>query len=222
MLKKIKIFFLIVLETFKRKWKFNSLILLATLGFFFLIFKLTPTLTGTNTVSEGLVGTYQEKDLPDVATNLLSKGLVKMDEHNRPIPDLASGWETNNDATIFTFKLKPGLFWTNGTPVRSEDLEFSIPDVDVSYPNSDTIQFNLKDSFSAFPSILVKPVFKKNNQLLGVGPYKVSKIDKSVIFITKISLTPQDKNMPKVTLRFYPNEKTALTAFSLGEVESLL
>src|SRR3989344_5992022 len=175
MLKKIKIFLLIVLETFKRKWKFNSLILLVTLGFFFLIFKLTPTLT-----------------------------------------------ETNNDATIFTFKLKPGLFWTNGTPVRSEDLEFSIPDVDVSYPNSDTIQFNLKDSFSAFPSILVKPVFKKNNQLLGVGPYKVSKIDKSVIFITKISLTPQDKNMPKVTLRFYPNEKTALTAFSLGEVESLL
>ena len=222
MLKKIKLFFLIVLAIFKRKWQLYTLGLILMLATAFFVFKLNPNFFRPNTLSEGIIGTYDERDLPDVTTVLLSKGLVKIDDHGYAAPDLASGWEVNNDATIFTFRLRPNLVWSDGSPVKSSDLEFGIPDVEESYPDGQTIQFKLKDSFSALPSILVKPAFKKGNTLLGVGPYKVVKIERSVIFITKIKLEAVSKDLPGITLRFYPNEKIALTAFSLGEVQSLI
>lgn len=221
MTNKIRIFFLIALASFKRKLRRNIIILIFSLGFLLALIKFPPEFLHTNSISEALVGTYEENDLPEVAARLISRGLVKMDQDGRAIPDLASGWEVNNDATTFTFKLSKGLSWTDGTPIIAKDLEFNIPDVEVSYPDDLTIQFKLKDSFSALPSILVKPIFKKNT-LLGIGPYKVTHVYKSVVFITKITLEPTDKNLPNLSLRFYPNEKIALTAFSLGEVESIL
>lgn len=219
---KVKLFFLIFWVTFKRKWRKYAPFLILVSAFFFLSSRFHINPLDPNTLSEGINGTYKTTDLPEVATKLLSSGLVKMDENGKPIPDLVSGWEVNNDVTQFTFKLKPNLIWVDKTPVKSEDLEFNIPDVEVSYPDSATIQFKLKDSFSALPSILSKPVFKKGSTLVGVGPYQVEKIEKSVIFITKMTLSPEKPNLPNLALRFYPNEKTALNAFSLGEVQSVL
>jgi len=215
----MKLFFLILLATLRRKWKLYSLI---SFGIFFItiLFFTTSLTIRPNVLSEGLIGTYQEHDLPEVATNLLSDGLVEM-ENGRAKPKLASSWEVNNNATEFKFKLKPNLNWADGSQIYSEDIIFHIPDVEVTYPDSSIIQFKLKDSFSAFPSLLAKPIFKKDS-LLGIGPYKVAKIEKSLIFITKITLRSSDRSLPEVILRFYPNEKTALSAFALGEVQSLL
>lgn len=176
-----------------------------------------------NQISLGFIGTYQEHNLPIEATKLVSEGLVKVGEGNRIEPNLITGWDTNNDATIFSFKLKDNLKWADGSDIKSTDLEFSIPDIEVSTPNDKTIQFHLKEPYSPFPSLLTKPIFKKGS-LIGIGPYKISKIEKSVIFITKMTLVPpsslKDK-LPTVYIRFYPNEKVALTGFSLGEVQSI-
>lgn len=216
-----KITFLILFMGTKRRWKFfaGGLFLLLTLSF--LLLTVNPATIRSNSLSEGLIGTYQEHDLPEIATNLMSEGLVKMDKEGRAVSNLASGWETNNDATEFKFRLKPNLTWVDNTPIHSEDLIFSIPDVEITYPDSSTIKFKLKESFSALPSLLAKPVFKKDT-LIGTGPYRVIKIEKSLIFITKITLKPKDRTFPELSLRFYPNEKTAFSAFSLGEVQSLL
>src|SRR5205823_650913 len=92
-------------------------------------------------------------------------------------PNLVSGWEVNNDATVFKFKLKPDLTWVDNTPVKSSDLIFSIPNTDVSYPDDKTIQFKLKESYSPLPSLLTKPIFKQGT-LVGVGPYQVVKVEK--------------------------------------------
>lgn len=221
MTREFKLFFLIAWAGFKRKWRLYALIFVLLVTSYALLTKLNPNLFRSNTLSEGIIGTYDESDLPDVATKLISEALVEMDDQDRPIPKLAA-WEVNNDATQFSFTLKPDIKWSDGTKITSQDLDFNIPDVDVTYPDSETIQFKLKDSFSAFPSILTKPVFKKGHGLLGTGPYQVKRIEKSVVFITKITLEPKDQNLPKVILRFYPNEKIAETAFSLGEIQSLL
>jgi ABC-type transport system substrate-binding protein len=215
----MKLFFLILWAALKRQWKLYGLVSLTV--FLVITLFLTTSLTiHPNSLSEGIIGTYQESDLPDVATNLLSNGLVEM-ENGRAKPKLAASWEVNNDATEFKFKLKPNINWADGSKIYTEDLIFHIPDVEVSYPDSSTIQFKLKDSFSAFPSLLAKPIFKRDS-LLGTGPYKVARIEKSLIFITKITLRSSDRSLPEVVLRFYPNEKTALSAFALGEVQSLL
>lgn len=174
-----------------------------------------------NSIRIGLVGTYQEHDLPTEVLNLISNSLIMADENGRMKTNLVSGWETNNDATDFKFKLNEGLFWSDSTPLLARDLEFNIPAAEVNATDDQTIQIKLKDSYSPLPSLLTKPVLKKGS-LTGVGPYKVKKIEKSRIFITKMVLKTDKRDLPDVVIRFYPNESVAKTGFNLGEVEVLL
>jgi len=174
-----------------------------------------------NTITLGLIGTYQEHDLPSQVTGLLSQSLVKVMDNGRVTPNLASSWEVNNDATVFKFKLKEGLKWSDGSPIKAGDLIFEIPDVSETSPDDRTIQFNLKEAYSPFPSLLTRPIIKKGT-LLGIGPYKIARIEKSRIFITKIELEPLDSQLPFISIRFYPNEKVAITGFELGEMQALL
>ncbi len=214
-----RLLFLIIFEYLKRKiiWFAGSFILIVLL--LMLQTKLNLFFPA-NIIRIGLIGTYQEHDLPIEVTKLLSSGLVEASSDGRIKPNLVSGWETNNDATIFKFKLKD-LKWTDGAVVKSSDLEFNIPNTNVSYPDEKTIQFDLKESYSPLPSLLTKPVFRRGT-LVGIGSYRIKKIEKSRIFITKINLEPLDGKSPIIVIRFYPSEKVAITGFNLGEVQALM
>lgn len=216
----LKLALLICLEYLRRnrQWLILGLILLPLIFFAQLKLKLFDS---QNSISLGLIGTYQEYDLPIEVTKLISEGLVEADTNGRIKPRLISGWETNHDATEFRFKLKDGLKWADQTKVLASDLEFSIPSTEISFPEERSIQFNLKEPYSPLPSLLTKPIFKKGTSL-GVGAYRVTKIEKSRIFITKITLSSDNLTLPIIYIRFYPNEKVAVTGFNLGEVQALL
>lgn len=232
-MRRVKLLILIAFKLFQRRLKYFLIGFFLVVAATFLLIKLSPSLRNTNSISEGIIGTYQEHDLPETVTRLLSTGLVSVNQSGEAIPGLASGWDVNNDATVFTFKLKSNLHWSDGTPVHSSEMDFPMEDVEVSYPDDSTIQFKLKDSFAPFPTLLTKPVFKKGAKLVGVGNYSISRCNeflifpmpclfKSRIFITKIVIQSTDPNLPKVNLRFYPQEKIAQTALNLGEVQSIL
>ena len=38
-------------------------------------------------------------------------------------------WKANDDNTVFTFTLRKGLKWSDGTPVTMEDVKFAWEDV---------------------------------------------------------------------------------------------
>ncbi|OGE31160.1 hypothetical protein A3C59_04100 [Candidatus Daviesbacteria bacterium RIFCSPHIGHO2_02_FULL_36_13] len=215
----MKLFFLVSFEIIKRS-KGLLFLILVILGLIIFVQVKFNLLFNSNTITLGFIGTYQTHDLPLEVTNLISEGLVIADENGRIKPNLVSGWETNNDATVFKFKLKDDLKWVDGTPIKSSDLVLSIPNVEISTPDDKTIQFKLSEAYSPFPSLLTKPIIKKG-EMIGMGPYKISKIEKSRIFITKIELTTNDSSLPKIYIRFYPNEKVAITGFNLGEVQTL-
>lgn len=218
-LKSAKLFFLILVEYFKR-----NKVLVTVISIFILLAILWVKFNIANaqdTIRIGLIGTYQEHDLPDEVTKLLSVGLVEADQDGRIKPKLTTGWDVNNDATQFKFKLKENLEWVDKTALKASDLGFNIPNTDISFPDERTIQFNLKEAYSPFSSLLTKPIFKKGT-LLGTGPYKIGKIEKSRIFITKMILESEDRNLPRLFIRFYPTENVAETGFNLGEVQVLL
>lgn len=217
--KSIKLFFLICLEYIKRKQKFIVATLLIILSLNLIQFKF-KVLGGKMSLRIGLVGTYQEHDIPQDITKLLSKGLVEPSEDGKMKPGLVEGWDVNNDATLFKFKLKDNLKWVDGTLIKAYDLFLNLPNTQVTILDDKTIQFKLKESYSPFPSLLTKPVFKKGT-LLGVGPYKIAKIEKSIIFIPKLTLVSEKEDLPTIYVRFYPSEKVAQTGFSLGEVQAL-
>lgn len=215
-----KLGFLIAAEILKRNKVAFVAILITIILIIFAQYKF-KIFYNSNSISMGLIGTYQEHDLPIEVTRLLSTPLVESDENGKIKPKLVSGWETNNDATQFKLKLKDNLKWIDGNFIKSADLAFGIPSIEISNPDDKIIQLNLKESYSPLPSLLTKPIFKKGT-LLGTGPYKITKIEKSRIFITKIELTSNDNNLPSISIRFYPSEKVAITGFNLGEVQVLL
>lgn len=71
-----------------------------------------------------------------IARTVMYDGLVRYNrEWDEIIPNLAESWEVNDDATEYTFHLREGLKWSDGTPFTSEDIAFAVELVqDPSYP----------------------------------------------------------------------------------------
>ncbi|MDO8570294.1 MAG: ABC transporter substrate-binding protein [Candidatus Daviesbacteria bacterium] len=201
----------------------NLFIFLSLLIILFLLIKFFLPAFNQPTISEGFVGVYTKNNLPSTVTNLLSNSLVEIDRKGMPQPKIAEKWEVNNNSTIYIFKVKNNLYWNDGTKLKSSDIKFNLPDVEISYPDDLTIKFKLADSFSPFPSFLTTPVFK-NNSLIGLGEYILTSEGKNKDFITKMDLSPKNSNqsLPRVSIKFYSDEKTARTAFELGEIDSLI
>lgn len=173
------------------------------------------------TITEGIIGVYEEGNLPSTVTNLISKSLVKMDETGTPIPDLAESWDATDEAKEYKIKLKNGLIWSDNTPVKSSEIKIDIPDVTLEYPDDSMLLFKISDPFSPFLSLLTRPVLK-NRDLVGIGPYKVDSVKKEGLYIKRMNLSPVGENdLPKIVLKFYPNEKIAKNALKIGEVQAL-
>src|SRR5512136_3055212 len=56
---------------------------------------------------------------------LLFGGLVKLDAELKVVPDAAT-WAVSEDGLRYTFKLRDGLRFSDGTPVTSDDVVFSL------------------------------------------------------------------------------------------------
>lgn len=61
-----------------------------------------------------------------VIFTLIFNNLIKLDEDlSTVLPDLAESWEVSEDATQFTFKLRQGVTWHDGTPFTAADVVFT-------------------------------------------------------------------------------------------------
>jgi oligopeptide transport system substrate-binding protein len=80
-------------------------------------------------------------DAADVQLLLqLYAGLARLDETGEPYPSLASGWEVSEDGLTYTFTIREGLEFSDGSPlvagdVRRSWLRLLDPEVDASAPD---------------------------------------------------------------------------------------
>jgi peptide/nickel transport system substrate-binding protein len=58
-------------------------------------------------------------------TDQIYNGLVGLDEHLNPVPDLAEKWTISADGKDYTFKLRSGVQWQDGQPFTSADVKFT-------------------------------------------------------------------------------------------------
>jgi ABC-type transport system substrate-binding protein len=52
-------------------------------------------------------------------------GLTRLDDVGNPYPSLASSWETSADGRVYTFHLRPGLHFSDGSPLEARDVRRS-------------------------------------------------------------------------------------------------
>lgn len=50
------------------------------------------------------------------------EGLTRLDQKAAPIPGAAQSWTVTDDGLVYTFKLRPGLRWSNGDPLVAGDF----------------------------------------------------------------------------------------------------
>lgn len=209
------------LRAFAAKFKY---IFLGGIAIGVLFFAVVPKITGlflpfTRGESIGYVGRFTSGELPLSIQSEVSLGLTKLIDKNEVVPGLAGSWEALEDGRVWIFRLGD-YKWQDGTRVVAKDINYSFSDVTSEIVDEKTIKFLLKDPFSPFPSVMIKPAFKKG--FLGTGEWKVSKITLASggQFVESIKLI-NTKTLQVKTYRFYPTEETARTAFKLGEVGQL-
>jgi peptide/nickel transport system substrate-binding protein len=97
--------------------------------------------------------------------------LYGMDEHYRPQPQMVSGYTVDDDGKTWTFMLRDGLKFHDGTPVLGRDAAASIKrwgkrdtfgqalmaaSDEIDAPNDKALRFRLKKPFPLLPNALAK------------------------------------------------------------------
>ena len=52
----------------------------------------------------------------------LFEGLTRLDKNAVTVPAAAESWTVSDDGRIYTFKLRPGVRWSNGDPLVADDF----------------------------------------------------------------------------------------------------
>ena len=52
-------------------------------------------------------------------------GLTAFDEKYEPVPALAQSWQISEDGRTYTFKIREGVSWTDGKPLKAGDFLYS-------------------------------------------------------------------------------------------------
>lgn len=128
--------------------------------------------------------------------------LVMFDSNGRIVPGLAQSWSVSPDGLTWTFRLRPGVSFHNGEPLKVSDVVFSInrikdPNVkspragdfavvkSVTAPNDNTVVFTLSQPFTpllaklaASLNVIVSEKVTKDNggdlnkAVIGTGPFR--------------------------------------------------
>jgi peptide/nickel transport system substrate-binding protein len=105
-------------------------------------------------------------------TEKIMSRLVRPDMEGRPSPDLAVSWSANDDATVWTLKLRSGVTFHDGSTFGAEDVVYSLkrvldPEMDsparsaiamvstVEATDADTVQLTLTSPFADLPLLLM-------------------------------------------------------------------
>jgi peptide/nickel transport system substrate-binding protein len=123
-------------------------------------------LAGTPEFINPLLGQTYEVDSDLVS--LIFNGLTRLDYHGQVVPDLARSWEISADGLTYTFHLRPGVRWHDGTPFTAADVAFTVKLLqDPNFPgpqdwaalwrtvttteiDPSTVRFELQEPFAPF------------------------------------------------------------------------
>mgnify|MGYP005837915043 CR=1 FL=1 len=101
-------------------------------------------------------------------TALVFSGLTRLAPDGQVLPDLADRWEISEDGLLYTFYLRPGVLWHDGTPFGARDVLFTYSlladpqfpgdpslsqfwsQVKCEAPDQFTVQCRLPEPFSPF------------------------------------------------------------------------
>lgn len=174
--------------------------------------------------------------------------LVEPDENLEMQPALAQSWQVSPDQLTWTFRLRPGVTFHDGSPLTADDVVFSYRRIideeltnvdkfsavtDVTAPDPLTVVIrlerptpNLLTNLGGFKGMAV--VSRKNVESgqiatnpVGTGPFAFvgQKSGDSITLRANPDYWAGPPKVPGVTFRFISEPSTALSALQAGEID---
>ncbi|HLT60076.1 MAG TPA: ABC transporter substrate-binding protein [Microlunatus sp.] len=179
-----------------------------------------------------------------VAKHIYSR-LTATDETGKIVGDLATEWSANDAGDTWTFKLRDGVKFTDGSALDSADVVASFqrfleldsppaanfPGVEISAPDPTTVVFKSPKPDAAIPSKLTTfhllpeetPVTEGGvgETPVGSGPFQVESFaaGREVVLVPNPDYFGGAPSLTKLTLQTIPEISTRLTALQTGEVD---
>jgi len=179
--------------------------------------------------------------------SLMWDGLVTQDQSNKIVPDLATSWSASSDQKTWTFKLRPGVKFSNGKSLTSADVVSTIkyyqnpntatqlknnvaPITSVTASGPDTVVFTLSAPDALFPQSIVQVKIIDTGAMSTMesdpavtGPFKV----KSFAANNHLDLVPNPDyfgTKPKlsgINFALAADSSSAVTALQAGSLDAL-
>lgn len=169
------------------------------------------------------------------------EGLVKPDKSGDLIPAVASEYEVSEDAKVYTFTLRDGITFHDGTPVTAEDVKYSIERYaeiqgegsafsileSVEIVDEKTVKVNLSEGNSEFLANLTLAVLPQSNeanfetQPIGTGPFKFVSFTPGQSLVVEAYdgyWNPELPYLDKVTFKIVADTDTAVTELQAGTI----
>ncbi|MFK4791021.1 ABC transporter substrate-binding protein [Microbacterium sp. ZW T5_56] len=183
----------------------------------------------------------------EVLFPLLWNGLTKTDESGAVVGDLAEKWEASADQKTWTFTLRDGVTFSDGTPFTAETAKAALdyyvdPDTatqeknkismisDVTAADDTTLTVTLSEPVATFPAALVwvKMIDASNvdsidKDPIGTGPYVVSKFtpDDSVTLVPNEKYFGDKPALDEITIVKAAESTAAVTGLRSGDIDVL-
>ncbi|WP_011580652.1 MULTISPECIES: ABC transporter substrate-binding protein [Chelativorans] len=176
------------------------------------------------------------------------EGLTRIGPNGDVVPALAESWEISEDGKIYTFKLREGVKYHDGTSFDAEDVKFSIEramgkdstnaqkvlfsgiqTVEVVDPT--TVKVTLQQPQGSFlynmawgDAVIVAPESADGNKEkpIGTGPFKFGNWAKgsSVTITRNPEYWGEPARLEKAEFRFIPDAAAAVAALLSGDVQA--
>lgn len=142
----------------------------------------------------------------------VNEALIQADTNSEYVADLATDWEVSDDALTYTFNLREGVTFSDGTPFTAEDVVFTYEEVQKNQANNENVDltklksveadgdykvvFTLNECYSPFldtvAMLQIVPSDSYNSETfdtapIGTGAYKVAQYDTNQQIILQIN-----------------------------------
>ncbi|RYE09969.1 MAG: ABC transporter substrate-binding protein [Hyphomicrobiales bacterium] len=174
-------------------------------------------------------------------------GLTRIDKDGAVQPDLATSWDISEDGLTYTFHLKTGITFSDGTPFTADDVKWTLdrnraPDslsaqkqlftniaaVDVVDPA--TVKITLTQPQGDFvyglgwgDAVIVSPKTAETNLTnpVGTGPYQLGEWVKAdhLTLVPNPNYTGDKPSLENVTFKFISDPSAASAAVMAGDVD---
>ncbi|MBN43171.1 MAG: ABC transporter substrate-binding protein [Alphaproteobacteria bacterium] len=173
------------------------------------------------------------------------EGLTRIDENGAVQPQLAESWTVSYDGRVYTFTLKDGVLFHDGTSFDAHDVVFALDraraeeSVNAQKPlfaaidRVEAVDLRTVRIFLSRPegrllfnlgwgdAVMVAPESANNNKVtpIGTGPYKFDRwVRGSHVRLIAVA---DDRPLQRVTFRFLPDPSAQVAALRAGDIDAV-